>query len=313
MEYEKIRGIEISKITLGTVQLGIDYGIANKGGKPDIEKSYSILKTSEDLNINAYDTSEFYGDSENVIGNYFSMPSQRTKEPLIITKVRAKPGDEAVGIDLEKNFFNYIEASLERLKLKKIPMLLLHNANDLYTFGKKVSDIMEKLVVKGLVERAGVSVYTTKDIEEMLKYDVYEAIQIPMNIFDSRLIKSGAIKKLKDREIITFVRSVFLQGLFFMDPEELKGNLAQAKPLLVKMHELADKAGLSIAELALTYIRDIEGITSLVIGAENPDQVKENVRLINSPALSESLRKEIEDTFVDVSLEVLNPSLWDKQ
>lgn len=115
MQYENIKGMKISKFTLGTVQLGIDYGIANKGGKPDIEKSFSILKTAEELGINAYDTSEAYGDSENVLGKYFSEKSDKTIQPLIITKVRAKPGDEEEGTDLEKNITSYVEASLERL------------------------------------------------------------------------------------------------------------------------------------------------------------------------------------------------------
>jgi aryl-alcohol dehydrogenase-like predicted oxidoreductase len=310
MQYKKIKGMEISKYTMGTVQLGIDYGIANKGGKPGIEKSFEILKTAEELGINAFDTSEGYGDSENVLGKYFSLPSKRTREPLIITKVRAKEGDEAEGVDLEKKIFSYVEASLERLNLKRIPILLLHNPNDLFTFGKRMADVMEKLITKGLVGKAGASIYKTEDVEEMLKYDVYEAIQVPMNIMDHRLVKSGAIRKLQDRNIIVFVRSIFLQGLFFMNPEELKGNLVQAKEPLAKLHKLADQAGLSIAQLALSYMRDADGITSLVIGAENPDQVKENAKLMEAPPLSQSLRSEIERTFVDLPVEVVNPHLW---
>jgi aryl-alcohol dehydrogenase-like predicted oxidoreductase len=238
------------------------------------------------------------------------MISNRTRKPLIITKVRAREGDSAEGIDLEKKIFSYVEASLERLNLKRIPILLLHNPNDLYAYGKRIADVMEKLITKGLVEKAGASIYTTEDVEEMLKYDVYDAIQVPMNIMDHRLVKSGAIRKLQDRNIIVFVRSIFLQGLFFMNPDELKGNLVQAKEFLVKLRKLADKAGLSIAQLALSYMRDADGVTSLVIGAENPDQVRENANLMKAPPLSQSIRSEIENTFIDLPVEVVNPHLW---
>ncbi|HHW31324.1 MAG TPA: aldo/keto reductase [Clostridiaceae bacterium] len=310
MHYKDIKGMRISQYTLGTVQLGIDYGIANKAGKPGIEKSFSILQTAEELGINAYDTSEAYGDSENILGKYFTEKSDKTNQPLIITKVRAKPGDEAEGADLEKNITSYVEASLERLNLKRIPILLLHNPNDLYTFGKRMADVMERLVTRGYIEKAGASVYTTEDVEEMLKYDIYEAIQVPMNIFDHRLIKSGALKKLIDKNTIIFVRSIFLQGLFFLNPEELQGKLVKAKEPLVKLRQFADKAGLNIAQLALSYIRDMEGITSLVIGAETPEQVRENAKLMETPRLDPDLVEEIERTFTDIPVEILNPSLW---
>lgn len=310
MQYENIKGMKISKYTLGTVQLGIDYGIANRGGKPDIEKSFNILRTAEELGINAYDTSEAYGDSENVLGKYFTEKSDKSHQPLIITKVRARPGDEAEGADLEKNITSYVEASLDRLNIKRIPILLLHNPNDLYTFGKRIADVMERLVARGYIEKAGASIYTTEDVEEMLKYDVYEAIQVPMNVFDHRLTKSGAIKKLKDKNTIIFVRSIFLQGLFFLNPEELQGKLVKAREPLVKLRQFADKAGLNIAQLALSYIRDMEGISSLVIGAETPEQVRENAKLMEAPQLDQDLIEEIGRTFTDIPVEVLNPSMW---
>jgi hypothetical protein len=43
MNYTKVNGLNISKLTLGTVQLGMEYGIANKSGKPDMKKAFKIL------------------------------------------------------------------------------------------------------------------------------------------------------------------------------------------------------------------------------------------------------------------------------
>lgn len=95
---------------------------------------------------------------------------------------------------------------------------------------------------------AAVSVYTSEEAYEMMQNEIYEAIQVPMNIFDNRLIKSGAFSKLHEANKIIFVRSVFLQGLFFMNPGSLTGNLVNAKDLLLNLNHLADKEGMSIQQ-----------------------------------------------------------------
>ena len=107
-----------------------------------------------------------------------------------------------------------------------------------------------------------------------------------MNVFDVRMAKSGALQKLKDAGIIVFVRSIFLQGLFFMDPEQVPGSLTSTSGLLKKLHELAERECLSIAQLALSFIRDIESVTGLVIGSETSEQVADNIKLMESPGFS---------------------------
>ena len=57
-----------SKLMLGTVQFGMNYGVANTTGKPSFETVKAILKEAYDGGINALDTAPEYGDSEEVIG-----------------------------------------------------------------------------------------------------------------------------------------------------------------------------------------------------------------------------------------------------
>ena len=157
---------------------------------------------------------------------------------------------------------------------------------------------------------AAVSVYTSEEAYEMMQNEIYEAIQVPMNIFDNRLIKSGAFSKLHEANEIIFVRSVFLQGLFFMNPGSLTGNLVDAKDLLLNLNHLADKEGMSIQQLALSYIRDMEEVSSLVIGAETPEQVIENIKLMDGPSISEETRYEVSKIFDNIPAHILNPGLW---
>ena len=57
---------------LGTVELGMAYGINNTQGKPSLEKSFEVLDFAWDGGIRELDTASAYGDSEKIIGMYQS-------------------------------------------------------------------------------------------------------------------------------------------------------------------------------------------------------------------------------------------------
>ena len=57
-----------SKLVLGTVQFGLNYGIANTDGKPAPERVRQILQTAYDNGIRTLDTAAAYGESETVLG-----------------------------------------------------------------------------------------------------------------------------------------------------------------------------------------------------------------------------------------------------
>lgn len=310
MKYYKSGEFNISKITLGTVQLGMSYGIANKSGKPDEGKSVKILDAAVSGGINSFDTAREYGDSEELLGNFFTAEQCRLKNPLLTTKFTIESDENVDPSDIERSIYRYAEASLDRLKIKRIPVYMLHNAADMIEYGKIIADTLKKLIKEGLVGMAAVSVYTGEEAAEMLKYDVYEAIQIPMNILDERLINSGILKKLHQKGIIIFVRSVFLQGLFLMAPDALKGSLKAARPYLIKLAALSESEGMSVGQLAMSYIRDMEEVASLVIGADTDEQVSENIRMLEGPPISEKTRFLIAQEFKDVPVKILDPRLW---
>ena len=181
---------------------------------------------------------------------------------------------------------------------------MLHRTRDMYEHGTKIAALMEGLIKRGYTEKVGVSVYDGKDIEEMLKYPQYSVTQVPMSIFDQRLIASGMVSKLKERDYTVFVRSVFLQGLFFLDPDKVTDPILveHAVPKIRLLRQIADSEGMSIAQLAIAFMRDTAGVTSLVLGSDTPQQVKENIAYFDAPSLPgsvmETLRREF--AFVDI-------------
>ena len=311
MQYTDFNGYKISQITLGTVQLGLNYGINNAGGQPDTETAGNILSAAINGGITSFDTSSDYGTSEKVVGNYFN---NSERKPLIITKCSVKDWNKILPEkEVEKRLREQVENSLERLNYNKLPLLLLHDERDIDNYGKLLPKILSKMKNENLIDKAGVSLNHFSYIEKVLEDDIYEAVQLPLNMMDVKDANGDGIKKLADRNIAVFIRSVFLQGLFFREPESLpQGILQHAKEPLKKLRKIAKEENVSIAELAIAYIRDIKGITSLVMGAEKTEQVKENISLINCKPLSDRVREIITESFREVDERVLSPWLWNK-
>ena len=314
MKYETLKGLEISALSLGTVQLGMDYGINNAGGKPTEEKAFELLQTAVDGGISVIDTSSDYGTSEEVVGKFFKQ--YKGKKPTIVTKFKIENDHTKVApiSDVRKNLRTQVETSLERLGYDSLPILMLHRESELFDYGDVLPRELEALKAEKMVDRVGVSLNGCTYVKDVLANDLYEAVQIPLNMMDTQNVLHGGIDKLKEKGVIVFIRSVFLQGLFFRDPETLPetGLLSQAKEPLRRLHALAREEGLSVAQVAITFMRDLAGVNSLVLGAENPDQVRQNLELANAPALSASAREKILDMFGDINPDILKPWLWNK-
>lgn len=300
MKCTEIKGKKLSAMSLGTVQLGMNYGIANNGGQPKEEQSFEMLKCAFENGITSLDTARAYGNSEEVLGRFFK--TWKGDMPFITTKVIDIDGENDV--EIEKSVTSCLETSLEKLSLPKVNCVMLHRASNLAKNGDSVARAMEKLVKRGYTDIVGASVYTGEELENMFRYDVYTATQIPMSIFDQRLITSGMTDKLADRGITVFVRSVFLQGLFFLDPDEITDPILaeHAAPKIRLLRECAEREGMSIAELAISYMRDVRGVTSLVLGADTAEQVKANAAYFETASVSKETVDKIKRAFSSVNI-----------
>lgn len=300
MNYTAVANKKISAMSLGTVQLGMNYGIANECGQPMKEQSFEMLQCALENGITSLDTARAYGNSEDVLGDFFK--TWHGDIPFITTKVIDIKGEN--DFEIEKSVLSSVETSLEKLSLNKVNCVMLHQAYSLVKNGNSVAKAMEGLVKRGYTDIVGASVYTADELENMFRYDVYTATQIPMSIFDQRLIASGMTDKLADRNINVFVRSVFLQGLFFLDPDNMTDPILNeyAAPKIRILRECAEHEGMSVAELAISYIRDIRGVTSLVLGADTVEQVKANVAYFDTSSISEKTSYTIKKAFSSVNI-----------
>jgi len=298
----------ISRMTLGTVQLGLNYGIANIEGKPDEEKAFRILDSAFGSGVNCLDTAADYGDSEMVIGKYLSERNKIRSEVCIVTKFKL---GRISGSDVETNMMRSVEKSLKNLHTDYLDILLMHDANEFSAFGNKITEVLEKLLTEGIIKMAGASCYKFSEIEAMMGNEIYHAFQIPVNLLDMRITRGQGAARLKEK--LVFARSVFLQGLFFLDPANLKGNLKEIDKYLIRINEIAGEMNVSVAQLSAAYVNSHTYIDSLVIGADNPEQVRENTRLLDFKPFSDKTLNLIEEKLKGAPDWLLMPSLWDKQ
>ena len=67
---------------------------------------------------------------------------------------------------------------------------------------------------------------------------------------------------------------------------------------------------MSIAQMAFSYIRDMKGISSIVFGAVNAAQVRQNIDLLQGNAIDHKIRESIETLFSDMPEDIITPGIW---
>ena len=131
MECVNIRGVDVSRFMLGTVQLGLDYGIANTAGKPSVEKAHEILQTAYDMGVTVLDTAAAYGTSEEVVGSYLKANDHNMK---VISKFVFKTDDPVA--DLKQQ----IATSRQLLANPKAEICAFHNGTWVRVAGELIED-----------------------------------------------------------------------------------------------------------------------------------------------------------------------------
>lgn len=276
---------QMSKIVLGTVQFGLQYGV-NSAGRPSQDAVKSILNEAAKGGITTLDTSSAYGNSEEVLGDSIASPGQ--------FKIVSKYPKCEIPVDV------MFSSSLKRLKVDKLYGYLLHHF-EVYKNNPAVWDEFIGLKESGKVQKIGFSLYSPEELEFILKNgSPFDLIQVPFNIFDKKFLPY--MKELHVKGIEIHVRSTFLQGLFFKDRNALPEKLQPMRKYLLQLDEFSKKSGLSISEIALNYNHQNPYIDGVLIGVDNVEQLQMN---LNS----------VKDTPIDIEIEVkeqelLNPVNW---
>lgn len=294
------------RLMLGTVQLGMPYGIANTSGQPDRATARQIIKTALDNNVTYFDTAQAYGDSEHVLGSILEeLGASATVHIASKLSAQIDPSDTK-GIEAA------IEQSLSRLRISRLWCMLLHQPAWLAAWDTGLGDVLRRFQAEGRIAHLGVSLNTMNDAEAALAHPGMAVLQAPCNAWDQRMQTHGWLERARTQNRVCCIRSVYLQGLLTMTPEAAAARLPTAREASLRWWKLAGDFGMPPQELALRYALTLRA--PLVIGAESPGQLAENARLANLPPLDSEEVRTIAAVMAPVLDEkILEPWRWKTQ
>ncbi len=299
------------ELVLGTVQLGLDYGINNRSGKPSDGTALGILEEAWNGGVRLLDTASAYGNSEELIGEYHRRSGNRFG---VVTKLRSLKEDELYGncYDLVRR---ELKSSLEKLRIEKADYYFFHNFQD-YKAHACLSEAMGQLKEEGLIGKTGVSLYEPAELEYLLESaeNPPESVQIPLNILDRRWMTHDLLKRAKGKGIEIFARSAFLQGLLFAPDEKLMKISPAAPMYMEKLRRFCMDTGCTIEEAAFGFVESQEDVDRLVVGCETITQLRENIELF---VRMKRGNKRIEEfsalNYESIPVEILDPRKWPRE
>ena len=290
----------MSKIALGTVQFGIDYGINSTEGQVQPNQVERILRYARSKGINLLDTAPAYGSSEKVLGQI------GTENFKVVTKTRhfdsLEINDSDVNL-LNNDFYN----SLKNLRQDSVYGVLIHNADDLLKSGsEKIFKQLQKLKHAKKIVKIGVSVYDHSQLQTILDNFDVDLVQLPFNILDRRMVDSGMLAKLQEKDIEVHARSIFLQGLLLMSEQNRPEKFNRWSGLWRIWHEWLNDNQLTALEATTRYAVSMPETSKVLVGVDNVDQLKEIV------ASSTRVLPKVPNELFTNDTDLLNPSNWSK-
>jgi len=279
------------KIALGTVQWGLDYGIANTHGIPSDEVLNSIFAQANKAGINLFDTAVQYGEAEKRVGQLTNL------EHKIVTKIG--------NFSTNKSLNQQLDNSFKHLKRQNIYGCLFHDVDELINH----TDLWRELLVykkEGRINKIGFSLYEPQELLELLEAGLHpDIVQLPYSILDRKF--EPYFDLLKSKEVEIHVRSVFLQGLFFKKGNSLPPKTKKLKPLIDYVNSLSTDYNISVLQICLGYVLQKQKIDHIVVGIDHINQLKEIIKL--NKVLPSDLINQIEKIQLDDNT-LLNPSTW---
>lgn len=257
----------MSKLALGTVQFGLDYGVANEAGQVTGAEVENILIGAKKHAIKILDTAIAYGASEEVLGRV-GVDGFR-----VVTKLPSLPIDES---NIPHWVKGQVEASLARLGQEKLYGLLLHRSENLSgSKGAQLIQALANLKNDDVIQKIGVSIYSPAELDEVYGKIQIDLVQAPLNVIDRRLETSGWLDRLKNDGVEVHTRSVFLQGLLLMERSKIPQKFSSWSKLWDAWHEKLQDSGVLPLEACLAYPLSLAKVDQVVVGVDSTKQLRE--------------------------------------
>ena len=309
MEYRRLgsTGMYVSEISYGNW--------ITHGSQVEQQSAIACVKTALDVGITTFDTADVYAQTkaESVLGK--ALTGVRRESYELFTKVYwpTGPGKNDRGLS-RKHIMESCNASLKRLKTDHIDLYQAHRF-DYETPLAETLSAFDDLIRQGKVNYIGTSEWRASEIEEALKiqdargYNRFISNQ-PQYSMLWRVIEKEVVPLSEREGIGQIVWSPIAQGVltgkYISGKKAPVGSRATDKKSGAEMisrwirdevlnavenlRPVAADAGLTMAQLAVAWVLQNPNVSSAIIGATKPAQVKENVKASGVKLSAETMR-----------------------
>lgn len=305
-------GVLISEICLGTMTFG-GSGYWKAIGELPQEAVNEIVKTAIDNGINFIDTANVYsfGESETLLGESIKALGLSRDELVIATKVRGRmsEGKNQVGLG-RLQIMQQIEGSLKRLQMDHVDLYQIHGFDPITPLEETMRGL-EDVVRSGKVRYIGCSnlaawqVMKANGIAEKNGWTKFVSTQNYYSIA-GRDLENELVPMVQDQQMAILPWSPlaggFLSGKYTRDNKPSDDsrrlnfdfppvNQEKAYDIIDAMQPIAAAHGVSVARIALAWVLTKPGVTSVIIGAKNTDQLMDNIQAVEISLTKEELDK----------------------
>ncbi len=304
-------GLEVSVLSMGTVELGLDYGIgpSEKVSRPREAEAIRLVHAALDMGVNFFDTARAYGDSERVLG--LALKGRRT-EVVLATKVDPRRPDRGLWPDGEIQHFMLasLETSLRKLRTDYVDIWMIHSIDEaMWSQREPIAEALAEARRRGLVRWTGASFYGTTLPAEALSYDIFDVIQVAYSVLDQRM-DARVFPLARAHDVGVVVRSILLKGALTERAESLPPHLEPLRERSRRFRELlaATRGGMTPAQGAIAFGLANLAIHTVLVGVRTEAELAEDVAAVDMQLTSAELAILQSLTIEDDVL--LDPGAW---
>jgi len=307
---------DVSVIGVGTWQFGGDWGDVSDSCALD------VLSTAVESGVTLIDTADVYGDghSEQLVGQF--LKTAGNADLTVITKMGRRANPHVASAYTYENFRVWLDRSRKNLGLDCLPLVQLHCPPTPVYSVAGVYDALDRLVEEQVIEAYGVSVETCAEALTALEHDI-ASIQIICNVLRRKPLEE-VLPSAKAKSVAVIARVPLASGL-------LTGKFTPATTFAPQDHrtynrhgeafdvgetfsgipfEVGVEAGQAMtriaagiegnptpAQVALRWLIDQDGITTVIPGASHADQARANAAAAQIPPLSAAVLDELTQVY----------------
>lgn len=302
-------GLVVSGLAIGTVSLGLDYGLPDPSGfgKPSEHDAVNLLRTAAEKGINLYDTAPAYGDAERLLGLAFG----NRDDIYVATKISVpldSAGKRLHGKALSFEIRESLVTSLNRLDREVLDIVQIHNATTELLAEGEIQSILLEARKDGLVRFVGASVYGEPAASAVVSSGAFQVLQVAVNLLDQRMFKE-VLPAASRAKIGVLARSALLKGVLSSKAASLPQALARLRSASDRAREALEATWEGLPSMALRYCMSRPEISATLAGTRTISELHDAIAAANAGPLPDPLLARTPALALNDEA-LLDPSTW---